>query len=88
MAKTTPLNMRATPEQVALLTKAAAALDLDRSTFVLETACREAQNVLLDQRFFLLDDDAFNDFQAALETEIAIPEALRASKSKGLPWDK
>lgn len=88
MAKTTPLNMRATPEQVALLTKAAAAVDLDRSAFILETACREAQNVLLDQRFFMLDDAAFSKFQAALQTEIPTPEALKASVKKGLPWDK
>ncbi|MGS2722367.1 type II toxin-antitoxin system TacA family antitoxin [Porticoccus sp. GXU_MW_L64] len=66
MAKTAPINMRAEPEQHALLTKAADVMNKDRSVFILEVACREAENVLLDQRLFQLDDNAFDAFEQAL----------------------
>ena len=39
MSKTAPINMRVEPDQRALLTKAAAMLNKDRSTFILDVAC-------------------------------------------------
>ena len=62
MSKSAPINMRVEPSQHALLTKAAALLNKDRSAFILDVACREAQNVLLDQRLFQLDEDDFASF--------------------------
>jgi len=70
MAKTAPINMRIEPSQHALLTKAAQVLHKDTSVFILDVACREAENVLLDQRFFQLDDDAFSTFDTALEAPV------------------
>jgi len=60
-----PINIRARSTQRNLIDKAAAMLNKNRSDFMLEAACREAENVLLDQRLFLVDDNAlrklFND---------------------------
>ena len=61
MAKTAPINMRVEPSQHALLTKAAEMLNKDRTVFILDVACREAENVLLDQRLFQLDDEVLTD---------------------------
>ncbi len=58
--------MRVGPSQHALLTKAAALLHKDRSAFILDVACRQAENVLLDQRLFQLNDNDFEAFKAAL----------------------
>lgn len=57
-----PINIRALASQRTLIDKAAAALNKSRSDFMLYAACREAENVLLDQRLFILRDDEFEAF--------------------------
>ena len=87
MPKTAPINMRVEPSQHALLTKAAAVLHKDRSAFILDVACREAENVLLDQRLFYLEDDDFNAFEAALNAPLPDNERLRALLAEASPWE-
>jgi len=87
MPKTAPINMRVEPSQHALLTKAAAVLHKDRSTFILDVACREAENVLLDQRLFYLEDNDFNAFEAALNAPLPDNERLRALLAEASPWE-
>ena len=70
MAKTAPINMHVEPRQHALLTKAAEVMNQDCTAFILDVACREAENTLLDQRLFQLDDDGFAAFEAALEPPV------------------
>jgi uncharacterized protein (DUF1778 family) len=88
MSKTAPINMRVEPSQHALLTKAAALLHKDRSTFILDIACREAENVLLDQRFFQLNDNDFMAFEAALTAPIPENATLKALLNETPPWEK
>lgn len=88
MPKTAPINMRVEPSQHALLTKAAAVLNKDRSTFILEAACREAQEVLLDRRLFQLGEEDYNSFLDALDTPPAENSALRALLTEPAPWEK
>jgi len=87
MAKTAPINMRVEPSQHALLTKAAQVLHKDRSVFILDVACREAQNVLLDQRFFQLGEDAFAAFETALEVPVPNNAKLKSLLAKPSPWE-
>ncbi|MBL4821382.1 MAG: DUF1778 domain-containing protein [Gammaproteobacteria bacterium] len=87
MAKTAPINMRVEPSQHALLTKAAQVLHKDRSVFILDVACREAENVLLDQRFFQLDDATFAAFDAALDAPIPNNDKLKSLLRKPSPWE-
>ncbi len=61
------IKLRATLSQRSLIDKAAAALGKNRSDFMLETACREAESVLLDQRYFSLDEKAFKKFRQELD---------------------
>lgn len=88
MSKTAPINMRVEPSQHALLTKAAALLHKDRSAFILDVACREAENVLLDQRFFQLNDNDFKAFEAALAAPIPENAKLKALLNEVAPWEK
>ncbi|MEJ2425409.1 MAG: DUF1778 domain-containing protein [Candidatus Thiodiazotropha sp.] len=88
MSKTAPINMRVEPSQHALLTKAAALLHKDRSAFILDVACREAENVLLDQRLFQLSDRDFKAFEAALEAPIPENAKLKALLNEEFPWEK
>ena len=87
MAKTAPINMRVEPGQHALLTRAAEALNKDRSAFILDVACREAENVLLDRRFFQLDDNEFAAFEAALEAPVLDNVKLKSLLAKPSPWE-
>ena len=81
------INLRALPEQRDLIDQAASALGKNRSDFMLEAACERAQSVLLDQVFFRLDVDKFDQFVALLDapqTPSADLERLMAVKA---PWE-
>ena len=87
MARTAPINMRVEPSQHTLLTKAAQVLNVDRSTFILDVACREAENILLDQRLFQLSDEGFSAFEAALEAPVPSNAKLKSLLSTSSPWE-
>ncbi len=88
MPKTAPINMRVEPAQQALLTKAAAILHKDRSAFILDVACREAENVLLDQRLFQLNDEEYEAFESALSAPLAENAKLKSLIKETSPWEK
>ncbi len=87
MSKTAALNMRVEPEQRDLLDKAASFLHKDRSAFVIEAACREAENVLLDQRLFCLNEENFAAFEAALDAPVLDNANLKALLATPSPWE-
>src|SRR6266508_2368285 len=66
-ARDTAIHLRASQRQRALIDRAAEALGRNRSDFMLEAACREADTVLLDRRFYLLDEKAYRRFTEALD---------------------
>lgn len=86
--RTAPINIRAKQAQRDLIDRAAASLHKNRSDFMLEAACREAENVLLDQRLFHLDAAAFDSFKAALEAPVADNPALRKLLATKAPWER
>jgi uncharacterized protein (DUF1778 family) len=49
---------------------AASLLSKSRTDFMLEVACREAENVLLDQRLFILDAERYDAFAEALNAPV------------------
>ncbi|MBI0500576.1 DUF1778 domain-containing protein, partial [Dickeya dianthicola] len=55
--KETPINIRAKASQRELIDVAAKLLSKSRTEFILDAACREAEDVLLDQRLFLVNDE-------------------------------
>ena len=82
------INLRVSRSQKALIDRAANALGRNRSDFMLETACREAESVLLDRRYFNLPEDEFRRFTAMLDKPPANnPRLARLLRSKA-PWDK
>jgi uncharacterized protein (DUF1778 family) len=82
------INLRASRTQKALIDRAAEALGRKRSEFMLESACREAESVLLDQRYFTLSSDDFKRFTAALDNAPANNSKLRRLLKSRAPWDK
>jgi uncharacterized protein (DUF1778 family) len=81
-----PINIRALVAQRTLIDKAAAALHKSRSDFMLEAACREAENVLLDQRLFFLQDEEFDALEAAMKAPVS--EAMLKLLATKVPWEK
>ena len=87
MNKSAAINMRVKPRQHSILTKASEILGKDRSAFILDVACREAENVLLDQRLFVLDGNDFDAFEEALSKPLPENSKLEQLMSKPSPWE-
>ena len=85
--RTAPINLRALDSQRNLIDKAAALSGKSRSDFMLETACREAENILLDQNLFMLNKDDFDSFMKSLDAPVKDNPALRKLLSQKSPWE-
>ena len=81
-----PINLRALPEQRDLIDQAATLLGKNRSDFMLEAACELAQSVLLDQVFFKLATDKFQQFLAVLDAPPSANPGLARLMSVKAPW--
>lgn len=81
------INLRASGKQRSLIDRAAEALGKNRSDFMLEASCREAESVLLDRRYFGLDAETFKDFTAMLDSPPATNPRLRRLLTEKAPWE-
>ena len=88
-SRNAPINLRAQPTQRQLIDKAASLMGKSRSDFMLEVACREAMDVLLDQRLFLLNEEQFQAFESALSTPLPADkqECIQKLLDKKAPWE-
>ena len=82
------INLRASRHQKALIDRAADALGRNRSDFMLEIACREAEAVLLERRYFALTSDEFRRFNALLDKAPASNTKLRRLLKTKAPWEQ
>jgi uncharacterized protein (DUF1778 family) len=80
------INLRAQPEQRALIDHAANLLGKNRSDFMLEVACEHAQAVVLDQVFFGLSADNYQQFIAMLDAPLASNLGLERLMAVKTPW--
>ncbi len=81
------INIRAKRTQRDIIDQAAELLGKTRSDFMLETVCREAEEVLLDQRVFTLDTETFKKFQAMLDAPPSENPKLRKLMATKAPWE-
>jgi uncharacterized protein (DUF1778 family) len=82
------INIRAKIRQRDLIDQAAERLGRSRSDFMLDAACRKAEDVLLDQAFFTVDAGTFEKFQALLDRPLPATDKLRRLLKTKAPWDK
>jgi uncharacterized protein (DUF1778 family) len=82
------INLRASQKQKAMIDRAAEVLGRSRSEFMLEAACREAETILLDCRYFGLSTDAFKRFTAMLDRPPASNPKLRRLLQTKAPWEE
>lgn len=83
----TAINIRASRQQRDLIDQAAQTLGRSRSDFMLETACREAEGVLLDRTFFRLDRESYARFTDLLDSPPPPSDELRDLLSTKAPWE-
>ncbi len=80
------INIRVKPHTRALIDRAAATTDKTVTEFVLEAACREAEDVLLDRRLFTLNKTSYQAFVAALDAPTQNNPKLQALLSRKPLW--
>jgi uncharacterized protein (DUF1778 family) len=76
------INLRASARQEQLLKQAAAATDRTMTDFVLEAAVVEAERVLADRRWFLIDNQQWAQFKQLLDQPARDLPKLRALLAK------
>jgi len=82
------INLRALPEQRDLIDHAATLLGKTRSDFMLEASCDRAQSVVLDQVYFTLDADNFQQFVDLLDAPLKDNLGLERLFAVKTPWNK
>ncbi len=81
------LGLRATSEQETVLRRAAAVAHKSLTDFILDSACRAAEQTLLDQRLFMVSGSQYQSLMALLEQPERPNEGLRDLFSRKAPWD-
>ena len=87
MPRSARLTFRASQSQRVLLERAAMANDKSLTEFVLEAACRAAENALLDQRLLFAKKSDFSKFEKALNEPAKVSKELRELLSRAAPWE-
>ncbi len=82
------INLRASAEQKALIDRAASRLGKTRTEFMLDSAREAAENTLLDQRLFLLNDTDYERFVACLDAPVEPSDALKKLIATPAPWER
>ena len=86
--RTGRLGLRTTPAQAALIQRAAEATRKSVTEFVLTSVCEKAEQVLLDQRIFIVDEQTWQTFQEAIERPARLNMGLRELISEPAIWEK
>ncbi len=81
------INLRVKPQTRSLIDRACAITDKRITDFVLDAACREAEDVLLDRRLFNLNETAYQDFVKALDAPIKSNPELKELLGRKPLWE-
>ena len=81
------INLRIETATRALIDEAAAVLGKTRTEFMIDTARRQAMDVLLDRRMFSLDPAGYDAFTQALDNPPEPGPKLRALMGRKPSWE-
>ena len=82
------IQIRASAETKSILTRAASLRGQKLSEFMLESARRQAEDTILDQRVFFLGPKAHEAFLAMLDEPAQNVAELRARLTKPPAWER
>ncbi|WP_308368440.1 MULTISPECIES: DUF1778 domain-containing protein [unclassified Microbulbifer] len=86
-ARTARLGLRATAEQETVLRRAAEVAHKSLTDFILDSACRAAEQTLLDQRLFMVSGGQYQALLDLLEQPAQENPGLRDLFSHRSPWE-
>lgn len=86
-ARSARLGLRATPEQEAVLRRAAELAHKSLTDFILDSACLAAEQTLLDQRLYIVSGGKYQALMELLERPEQSNEGLGDLFSRKAPWD-
>ncbi|MBX3670358.1 MAG: DUF1778 domain-containing protein [Rhodocyclaceae bacterium] len=81
------MGLRATPEQEAVLRRAAEAALKSLTDFILDSACLAGEQTLLDQRLFMVSGSQYQALMYLLERPEQANEGLRDLSARKSPWN-
>lgn len=81
-----PINLRVPASARELIDRAAAIEGKSRTEFMLDSACRHARDVVLDQRLFVLDPDKYDALMRVLDNPPPPTQALKRLMRAPPPW--
>ena len=81
------LGFRATPEQEAILRRAADVAHKSLTDFILDSACQVAEQTLLDQRLFMVSGSQYQALMEMLDRPDQDNAGLRDLFTHRTPWD-
>jgi len=87
-ARSARLGLRATTEQEAVLRRAAQVAHKSLTDYILDSACRAAEQTLLDQRLFMVSGSQYQALMDLLDQPVQENEGLAKLFSRSAPWDK
>jgi uncharacterized protein (DUF1778 family) len=82
------IHIRASQQTKQLIDTAASAVGKSLSEFMLDSARKQAIDILLDQRLFVLDTDKYAAFLSALDHPPPAGKALKALMRRQPLWQK
>lgn len=82
------LGLRATPEQEAVLRRAAKVAQKSLTDFIVDSACLAAEQTLLDQRLFMVSGAQYQALMALLDRPEQANEGLADLFAHKAPWDE
>lgn len=82
------INLRVSRAQKTLIDRAAETQGRSRSDFMLDAACRQAESVLLDRRYFILNEKDFRRFERLLDAPPKSNPRLARLLATKAPWEK
>lgn len=87
-SRSSRLGLRATPEQEAVLRRAAEVAHKSLTDFVLDAACQAAEQTLLDQRLFMVSGSQYQALLDLLEQPERDNGGLADLFAHRAPWPK
>jgi uncharacterized protein (DUF1778 family) len=84
--KEAAINLRAQPRQRDLIDRAAALTSKSRTDFMLDASCEKAQEVLLDQRLFIVTEEQFDAFERAFDMPLSGNKGFQDLMSDKYSW--
>jgi uncharacterized protein (DUF1778 family) len=85
--RTAAINIRARQDERSLIDYASQLVGKTRSDFMLEAACDKAKQAMLDQVFFNLDSNQFQQFTQMLDAPVVGNLGLARLMSVPSPWE-